>query len=221
MIVDFVRHGETQWNKERRLQGDSDIPLNDKGIELAFVTAKKLKEEGFVFDHAFTSPLVRASKTCEILLDGSGLKPQPDQRLKEICFGGYEGMRFDELKEAVGEDALAPFFNDPANYVAKNGAEDIPHLLTRLKSFWEEEILPLEGKCDRVLVACHGAVCRGFLVLLKPYPIAEFWGNHQFNCAVNEVKVIDGKPEVLWENRIFYDPSLVTFIPKKIADGEA
>ena len=68
MIIYLFRHGETDWNKERRLQGHSDIPLNEFGRELAVKTAAALKEKGITFDRAFCSPLNRAFETAEIIV---------------------------------------------------------------------------------------------------------------------------------------------------------
>ena len=70
MKIYLFRHGETDWNKQRRLQGQSDVPLNAFGIELAEKTARALEQEGTVFDRAFSSPLSRALETARILSGG-------------------------------------------------------------------------------------------------------------------------------------------------------
>ena len=68
MKLYIIRHGQTEWNKQKRLQGRSDIPLNEYGIQLARETKAGLKD--VKFDLAFTSPLQRAKKTAEILSKG-------------------------------------------------------------------------------------------------------------------------------------------------------
>ena len=71
MKIYFIRHGETDWNKDGKLQGRVDIPLNEEGRHVAELTCEALKEEHF--DIAFTSPLSRAYETAEIILRGSAL----------------------------------------------------------------------------------------------------------------------------------------------------
>ena len=93
MIVYLMRHGETDWNKARRLQGQSDIALNENGIDLARKTAAGLK--GVTFDRVFSSPLKRALMTAQIIAAESGCAVETDDRLKEINFGPSEGECFD------------------------------------------------------------------------------------------------------------------------------
>ena len=89
----LFRHGETDWNKERRLQGQSDIPLNAFGRELAIKTAAAL--ETIPFDRAFSSPLDRAVETARILLGSRSTYLTTDHRLMEINFGDCEASGFD------------------------------------------------------------------------------------------------------------------------------
>ena len=90
MLIYIVRHGETDWNKEHKVQGAVDIPLNKYGIHLAEETADGL--ENIRFDAAYSSPLSRAKKTAEVILKGRNIKIKEDKRIQEICFGAYEGM---------------------------------------------------------------------------------------------------------------------------------
>ena len=93
MLIYLMRHGETDWNKERRLQGQSDIPLNEYGIELAAKTAEAMAE--IPFDMAFCSPLERAEKTARIILGERNTPLYTDSLLMEINFGSKEGICFD------------------------------------------------------------------------------------------------------------------------------
>ena len=90
MELYLIRHGETDYNKERKIQGSCDIPLNEYGRELAKVTAEGLKD--IPFDVIFTSPLCRARETAEWIARGRQIPVYEDKRLKEICFGEYEGL---------------------------------------------------------------------------------------------------------------------------------
>ena len=90
MDIYLIRHGETDWNKMRRLQGVTDIPLNACGIELAEKTAEGLKN--VPFDRIYTSPLIRAKKTAEIIRGDRPVELVVTDGLKEISFGEYEGL---------------------------------------------------------------------------------------------------------------------------------
>ena len=97
MTVYLFRHGETDWNKEKRLQGQSDVPLNEFGRELAVKTAEALK--GIRFGAAFSSPLCRAAETARILLGDRDVPLILDERLREIHFGECEGVEFANAKK--------------------------------------------------------------------------------------------------------------------------
>ena len=90
MELYLIRHGETDYNKERKIQGSCDIPLNEYGRELARETAEGLKD--IPFDVIFTSPLCRARETAEWIARGRQIPVYEDKRLQEICFGEYEGL---------------------------------------------------------------------------------------------------------------------------------
>ena len=85
-----MRHGETDWNKKKLVQGRKDIPLNEYGRHLARETSYGMRQ--YQIDLAYTSPLQRAKETAEILLEGRNIPLYEDQRIQEISFGSYEGM---------------------------------------------------------------------------------------------------------------------------------
>ena len=89
MKLYIVRHGETDWNNEKKLQGRSDVPLNDYGRELAYITAEALKDVSY--DAIYSSPLIRAYETATILKGDRDIDIIKDERLREMCFGEYEG----------------------------------------------------------------------------------------------------------------------------------
>ncbi len=93
----LIRHGETDWNKEFKIQGSSDIELNEYGRELAFITREGLRH--IPFDIAYTSPLKRAKETAEIILGGRNIPLYEDKRVQEACFGSFEGATLKELRE--------------------------------------------------------------------------------------------------------------------------
>jgi uncharacterized phosphatase len=94
----MVRHGETDWNRERRFQGRADQPLNDAGRAQARELAELLRDEPV--GAVYTSPLRRARETAEILAGDFGLRPQPLDALLEIDVGAWEGLTIDEVRAA-------------------------------------------------------------------------------------------------------------------------
>ena len=87
----IMRHGKTDWNEQHKLQGRTDIPLNDDGIKMAEAAALKYKDVHF--DICYCSPLKRAKKTAEILLAGRDIPIISDDRLVEMSFGKDEGVK--------------------------------------------------------------------------------------------------------------------------------
>lgn len=100
-MILLARHGETAENKERRFQGQNDVPLNDTGREQARALGERAKAEGV--SAVYTSPLVRARETAEIVAQALGLEARPDDRLKEVDVGDWQ----DRLKDDIARDAPA------------------------------------------------------------------------------------------------------------------
>src|SRR3989338_5919677 len=97
----LVRHGETEWNEKKIIQGHSDIPLNKKGE----LQAKELGQEfkGIHFDAVFSSNLIRAKRTAEIAVLEKKLAVVTTNALRERMFGRFEGKHISELRKAFGE----------------------------------------------------------------------------------------------------------------------
>ena len=136
MMLYIVRHGETDWNRRRKVQGHTDIPLNDHGRHLAEETAEGMKE--IPIDMGYTSPLRRARETAEIILGERKVPLLDDDRIKEIGFGVYEGMCSGGEDPEPESAAFNLFFTDTASYVPPEGAESVEELYERTGSFLEE-----------------------------------------------------------------------------------
>ena len=201
MKIYFIRHGETIWNKEKKIQGQSDIPLNEYGRELAHITADALKD--IPFDIVYSSPLIRAKETAEILTKNRNLEIHEDSRLVEMSFGEGEGESLPEI-HAHPEMKLHNFIHNPGNYIPPAGGETFEELYTRCKSFIEEIILPAEKKYDTMLLIGHGALIRGMIHCINNRPSKDFWIVTHKNCAVTICDCIDGKLSLLEEAKIFY-----------------
>jgi broad specificity phosphatase PhoE len=156
----FIRHGETDWNLEGRLQGQRDIPLNDVGRVQAEEAARKLQAlVPHVEDLAYVaSPMTRTRETMEILRTTLGLHPavyRLDDRLVELTFGTWEGMTWKEVRKA--EPALAALREqDKWHYAPPGGGESYAMLVDRIRPILDDLTR------DTVIVA-HGGVARAFL----------------------------------------------------------
>ena len=125
MDIYLIRHGETDWNKTKRLQGVTDIPLNAYGIELAEKTAEGLKD--VPFDRIYTSPLIRAKKTAEIIRGDRPVELVVTDGLKEISFGEYEGLCHEPEHYTIPKPGFRKFFEDPEHFETPPGGESLAH----------------------------------------------------------------------------------------------
>ena len=127
MLLYIVRHGETDWNKAGKVQGRTDIPLNERGRYLAEATAEGMKDVRI--DFCYTSPLIRAKETAQIILGEREIPLVEEKRIEEICFGKCEGMKFRGEITDPGSEAFQRFFTDTENYVPSEGAESISEFI--------------------------------------------------------------------------------------------
>ena len=202
MKIYFVRHGETDWNKERKIQGQVDIPLNEFGRHLARETAKGLRD--VPFDVCFTSPLGRARETAEIILQGRDVPILEDKRILEMNFGVLEGKCCSKEGWDV-PDSFQMFFDDPVHYQAPEGGEDFQAVRERTGDFLNWLFVQEQYRDSTVLVTTHGAAMAGLLNNLKKKPLAEYWGvGVHKNCGVTEVDVTDGRIDIISENKVYY-----------------
>jgi len=130
MPIYFVRHGQTDWNRDQRFQSRSDVPLNATGVQQARNLRDALRKRGVVFTAAACSPLSRACETAQIILEGTGVVAVSDARLLEIELGEYEGRRESELRAEFGDDYTAW---RAANFtIAAPGGEDLATAMHRV-----------------------------------------------------------------------------------------
>ena len=164
-LFNFVRHGETDWNAERRLQGQLDIPLNDVGRRQSeqcgstlrgLIAARRKAPADFAF---ISSPLSRACETMEILRSGLDLPRDGyaiEPRLAELSFGRWEGLTYAEVRALDGA-VLAVRERDKWNFTTPDG-ESYAGLLARVRA-WHA------GVKGDIIVAAHGGVARALMVL--------------------------------------------------------
>lgn len=157
----IVRHGQTDWNVVKRVQGQTDIPLNNVGEEQAHVAAELFKD--IQFDAAFSSDLLRAKRTAEIIMLEKKLAVQTTRVLRERNFGPYEGIYVEELKE-LEKDLENLSQEERSSHKLHPDIENDEELVGRFITFLREISVAYAGK--KVLVVCHGALMRVFLIHL-------------------------------------------------------
>ena len=113
----IIRHGKTDWNVRHKLQGRTDIPLNEEGRQMAETARKEYRDVHF--DICFCSPLIRAKETAEILLRDRNIPILTDDRLMEMSFGCFEGI---ENSFSIPDCPVNELFFHPEQYVAQPGA---------------------------------------------------------------------------------------------------
>ncbi len=192
----FVRHGESQWNRENRFTGWRDVPLSEKGVAEAREAGRRLLKEGFAFDAALTSVLKRAIQTLWIVLEEMDLVwiPQTrDWRLNERHYGSLTGLNKAETAAKHGEEqvliwrrsydipppAFAP--GDPENPASDRRyaalaqaelplAESLKDTVARVVPCWEQLIAPRIKAGERLIVAAHGNSLRALVKHLDRIP---------------------------------------------------
>lgn len=186
----LVRHGLTAWNKDDRFQGMRDIGLSPEGEEQARLLAKRLSREEL---HAiYSSDLKRAWETATRIESGRGIPIIPEPRLRELDFGGWEGLTYSEV-QARHPKALRRWEEDPWSE-APHGGESLRQLTERVGGILQEIVQEPSGQT--VLVVAHGGSLQVLLCLtLNLHPKAR-WQFLLHPASVSELS-LDKKGAVL------------------------
>lgn len=203
MKIYIIRHGETDWNTIKRLQGRSDIELNAQGRRLAEITAEALRDVQFT--RAYTSPLKRAKETATILCQGREIPVIEEPRIIEMSFGIYEGLCSGKDHYTIPDPNFSFFFTKPDQYIPPEGAESIEELCERTTEFLQELVECPDMKDETILISTHGAALMGLLSSVHKRGIAGFWGEgvHK-NCAVTILEVDNHEISIVEEGKIYY-----------------
>lgn len=156
MKLYVARHGETDWNSEHRMQGWIDIPLNAVGLEQAETLAGRLTEAGIRPDRIYASPLTRARQTAAPMAERAGLPVILLDGLKEIGFGEWEGLIYNDEIAARDPDIYAAWRADRYHNAAPGG-ENCQTVIGRLVPAMKRILDDGDGT---VLVVMHGAVLK-------------------------------------------------------------
>ena len=193
-MIYIIRHGETRKNKEKLLQGRSNDPLNEAGIRQAEEARDFFKDRGVHFKKVYTSPLVRAVRTAEIIAGGAA-EITADDRLLEMDYGPYEGTSL----EPPAPEVLY-FFMDFVNHPAPDGMESLESVTGRLGEFLEEIREEAAGGGD-ILISTHAIAMKGALEYLTPDSKGSYWSKYIGTCGIYQIGMRDGEYEVPFEIR--------------------
>ena len=164
----LVRHGQSDWNLKNLFTGWRDIDLTEKGVAEAREAGRKLKAQGIKFDVAFTSALIRAQRTLDLMLQEMAQTDIPvfkDQALNERDYGDLSGLNKDDARKKWGEEQVHIWRR--SYDVAPPGGESLKDTLARTLPYYVTEILPRVLRGERVLVAAHGNSLRALVMVLE------------------------------------------------------
>lgn len=170
MTIFLARHGETEWNRVGRWQGNTDIPLSEVGRGQARILAQRLRARGII--QIFTSDLSRARETAEIAAEALGVtRLTVDPRLRERGFGCFEGLTREECEERHPE-MWARYLAD--RRTIPTGAEPQEQVVARVVAALTAVVASADPR-GHVLVVSHGAAIRAFvhtITGIAPAPLA-------------------------------------------------
>lgn len=170
----LVRHGETDWNLANKIQGSTDIPLNENGRQQARELAEKLAGMDKQVACIYTSGLQRALETAQIIGNRLGMEPVVSPGLKEICMGEWEGLTWKQVRESDSE-SYQQWYNNRRYTVPPQG-ESYEQLLQRLMPVLRQMMSESTGD---VLVVTHSAVIMTLMSYIYDTPFCDMAKNYR------------------------------------------
>ncbi|MEX1033033.1 MAG: histidine phosphatase family protein [Cellvibrionaceae bacterium] len=167
--IHLVRHGQTDWNLERRIQGQTESMLTPLGEQQAREIAEQLKDEKL--DRAFSSSSQRPRDTANFILEHHDLELETRDELREIFLGPWEGQLYSEIADAHPE-SHDHFWQDPSRF-ALEGAETFHDLQKRALAVFNNIAEENEGKT--ILIVSHGAFIKALLSHYEGRHLRDFW----------------------------------------------
>jgi broad specificity phosphatase PhoE len=193
MELHLFRHGQTNWNEERRVQGQSDSVLTDLGIEQAQQLGQRIQEVDF--DQVFCSSSVRTRQTADHAFDGRNGDTKYLDSLREIHLGPWEGNLYADI-EQLDPESFNHFWQEPHLFDVE-GAETFFQLQQRAVDTVGDVLK--DHHQQRVAFVSHGALIKALLCHFKQQAISDLWAPPSMhNCAHSIVRVsADGSGEII------------------------
>jgi 2,3-bisphosphoglycerate-dependent phosphoglycerate mutase len=164
----LVRHGQSEWNLKNLFTGWRDVDLTEVGIKEARAAGQKLKAQGLRFDIGFTSALIRAQRSLDLILEEMGQSGIPvikNLALNERDYGDLSGLNKDDARAKWGEEQVQIWRR--SYDIAPPGGESLKDTAARVLPYYIQEILPRVLGGANVLVAAHGNSLRALVMVLE------------------------------------------------------
>lgn len=178
----LVRHGETEWNNSGKYQGQTDVPLNEKGLLQAAQCYEALKDVHF--DYVLSSDLSRAYITAKTIIGKRPVPIKQDKRLREIDFGDWESLTYDEIDERW-PNAIFNMYRHPES-VRIQGGESFKDVQNRA---WDSLLECIEASEDNstILLVAHGGTNRTLICKILGLPLEYSWNLSQGNTGITRI----------------------------------
>ncbi len=187
----FIRHGQSTWNAEIRIQGTSDPDLSELGIAQAKALVGKLPK----FDRVYSSDLARTRQTTSNILQGNIEQVDFRPSLREIHLGPWEGVLLKDATEKYPHET-SQFRHQPEDF-SLEGAETFHELQLRARNAINEILDECVGVTENVLVVSHGAFLKSLLIDYAGWPLNDIWKNPQMdNCGHSIVTYTNRVPKL-------------------------
>jgi 2,3-bisphosphoglycerate-dependent phosphoglycerate mutase len=167
-LLVLLRHGQSDWNLKNLFTGWRDVDLTEKGIDEARAAGRKLKAQGLRFDVAFTSKLVRAQRTLDLVLEEMAQTSIPvlkDQALNERDYGDLAGLNKDDARAKWGAEQVLVWRR--SYDVAPPGGESLKDTAARVLPYYIQDVLPRVLRGENVIVVAHGNSLRALVMVLE------------------------------------------------------
>lgn len=203
-VVYLVRHGLTDWNAEKRLQGQTDVSLNEVGLQQASLVAAWISEQPVKFDVIYTSDLRRAAQTAQAIASRLNIHPISHRALREIHCGEWEGFTGAEIDSKY--PAEREMWRVDRYQYRMPGGENVADVQSRVSVFYQNMLNQHEGQT--ILVVTHGLALLSLVAVLQGVPIEEYWKKNIFigNTSVTIVVHSNGQAKVQRFNSVEHLP---------------
>lgn len=203
MNIFIIRHGESVWNREQRVQGREDPGLSVAGRKQARAAAKRLKKEGI--KTVYSSDLKRAAQTAKIIAGASRAKLVLMPELEEMILGAWQGMTIDEVKKRFPKSYAA--WKKAPSKARIPGWEGVPNFTARVRRVFRS-IIGKGGASHDVCIVAHWGVIAAYFSLVMKTDFDRFFKSVRIdNCSINKVSYKNGKAIIQCINDTLHLPS--------------
>ena len=185
-LVYLVRHGETNWNRERRFQGHLDVPLSTQGRRQAEAVATWLSQQPVSFSAVYSSDLERAAQTAQAIGERLGLTPIYAQELREIHCGDWDGLLVEEIENRY--PGKLDEWREIVDRCPMPGGESLAEVQRRIFGFYERMIRQHTG--GAIVIVSHRAALSALQAAMHGWDLAEAWRSRRARMGNTGVTVV-------------------------------